>query len=226
MSERQARNSAGFDVCDIDINHDWVNESQLRYPEMKEAESFIQRAINDSDNRIALYCSDLKSTLQIIVMGTARTGKSYLINAIRERLQQTTIVRAPTKVAAFNIQGSTIHSTLSIPITGTTYELEGESLRKLQNKLKDTHYFIIDEMSMVGRRFLALIDLRLRQAFPECSNIPFGGRSLILFGDFGQLPPVRDLPMYAKDLHLSNNLSEDGCKAYSQFQEIYKLVAV
>ncbi|PKY30512.1 hypothetical protein RhiirB3_304841, partial [Rhizophagus irregularis] len=57
-------------------------------------------------------------------------------------------------------------------------------------------------------------------------NIPFGGRSLILFGDFGQLPPVRDLPMYAKDPRLSNNLSEDGRKAYSQFREIYKLVAV
>ncbi|GBC31310.2 ATP-dependent DNA helicase PIF1-like [Rhizophagus irregularis DAOM 181602=DAOM 197198] len=255
MPERRERNSSDFDVRDIDINHDWVNESWLRYPEMEEVESFIQRAINDSDvnqvrknsaninyetlnekqkliferiesHYIAATSNQSMEALRIIVMGTAGTGKSYLINAIRERLQQATIVLAPTGVAAFNIQGSTIHSALSIPISGTTYKLAGESLRKLQNKLKDIHYFIVDEMSMVGRLFLALIDLWLRQAFPECSNIPFGGRSLILFGDFGQLPPVRDLPMYAKDPRLSNNLSEDGRKAYSQFREIYKLVAV
>ncbi|GET50030.1 hypothetical protein RIR_jg32316.t1 [Rhizophagus irregularis DAOM 181602=DAOM 197198] len=30
---------------DIDRNHDWVNESLLRYPEIEEAESFIQQAI-------------------------------------------------------------------------------------------------------------------------------------------------------------------------------------
>jgi hypothetical protein len=49
---------------------------------------------------------------------------------------------------------------------------------------------------MVGCRMLTLIDMRLRQAFSEHSNEPFGGRSIILFGDFGQLPPVFDLPMY------------------------------
>ena len=62
--------------------------------------------------------------LKIIVMGTAGTGKTYLINAIRSRLQELAgtgsklpvIVLAPTGVAAFNINGATIHSKLSIPI--------------------------------------------------------------------------------------------------------------
>ena len=67
---------------------------------------------------------------------------------------------------------------------------------QLQDRLKDIRYIIIDEKSMVGRRMLALIDMWLRQAFPEHNNEPFGGRSIIMFGDFGQLPPVLDLPMY------------------------------
>ena len=55
---------------------------------------------------------------------TAGTGKTYLINAIRSRLQELAgtgskspvVVLAPTGVAAFNINGATIHSKLSIPI--------------------------------------------------------------------------------------------------------------
>ncbi len=32
---------ADFGTWDIDRDHDWINESQLRYPEIEEAESFI-----------------------------------------------------------------------------------------------------------------------------------------------------------------------------------------
>lgn len=68
-------------------------------------------------------------------MGTAETSKSYLINDIRGRLNEiakeyglhkNNMVLAPTGVAAFNIEGSTIHSSLSVPIYGTNVEIEGE----------------------------------------------------------------------------------------------------
>ncbi|CAG8731859.1 2835_t:CDS:2 [Cetraspora pellucida] len=61
---------------------------------------------------------------------------------------------------------------------------------------------------MVGQKMLALIDMQLRQAFPEKKDQPFGGRSIILIGDFGQLPPVLDDPMFLQTLRrspLSNN---------------------
>ena len=76
----------------------------------------------------------------------------------------------------------------------------------MQKKLDGVSYFIIDEKSMVGRRMLALVDLRLRQAFPNCKNQVFGGRSIILVGDFGQLPPVAELPMYSR-VSQQNSLS-------------------
>ena len=33
--------------------------------------------------------------------------------------------------------------------------------------------------------------------FPKNVIIPFGGRSIILVGDFGKLPPMMDKPIYA-----------------------------
>jgi hypothetical protein len=59
---------------------------------------------------------------------------------------------------------------LSITISSKNLDLNGERLKKLQKKLKGIEYLIIDEKSMVGHRMLALIDMRLRQAFPEKQN--------------------------------------------------------
>lgn len=43
---------------------------------------------------------------------------------------------------------------------------------------------------------LAWVDKRLRQESGKV-DIPFGGFSIVLIGDFGQLPPVGDKPLYA-----------------------------
>src|ERR1051325_1907711 len=136
--------------------------------------------------------------------------------------QSPVLVLAPTGVAAFNIRGATIHSALSIPISRNNFDLNGDNLKKLQKKLDGVEYLIIDEKSMVGRRMLALIDLRLRQAFPDHKDCVFGGRSVILVGDFGQLPPVLDEPMYSQ-ISRHDPLSNDGITVYRQFQEVYKL---
>src|SRR5204862_123567 len=126
-------------------------------------------------------------------MRTGEIARNHNIEA-----QSPVLMLAPTGVAAFNIHGATIHSSLSIPISSNSLDLNSDRLKKLQKKLEGVKYIIIDEKSMVGRRMLALIDLRLRQAFPEQQNQVFGGRSVILVGDFGQLPPVLDEPMYSQ----------------------------
>jgi hypothetical protein len=176
--------------------------------------------------------SDLKSTdpLRLIVLGTAGTGKSYLINMIRDRLTEIArdhnidesplMLLAPTGVAAFNIRGLTIHSSLSVPVSNRSLDLAGENLKKIQTKLAGVHYFIIDEKSMVGRCMLGLIDMCLWQAFPNSGNQVFGSRSVILVGDFDQLPPVRDEPMYSRNPR-QDSLSNDAIAVYQQFREVY-----
>ena len=108
--------------------------------------------------------------LRMIVSGTAGTGKSYLINCLRLLLQQHITVAAPTGVAAFNIDGHTLHSLLSLPTRGEFMDLEGERLTKLQHAFSEVKYLIIDDMSMVGRKTFGQVDRRLQQAFPHHSQ--------------------------------------------------------
>ena len=138
--------------------------------------------------------ADHTQPLRLIISGTAGTGKSYLIHCLRLLLDHRVCVTAPTGVAAFNIEGHTLHSLLSLPVKGDFKDLQGERLHQMQQSLADMELLIIDEMSMVGRKFLGQVDKRLRQVFPHQADELFGGCSCLLFGDFGQLPPVMDLP--------------------------------
>ena len=128
--------------------------------------------------------------------GTAGTGKSYLIQCLKLLLKDCLCVAAPTGVAAFNVDGYTLHSLLSLPVKGDFKPLEGKRLQNVQETLASVEYIIIDEMSMVGRMMFGQVDRRLCQVYPNQSEELFGGRSCLLIGDWGQLPPVMDLPLY------------------------------
>ncbi|XP_059064495.1 uncharacterized protein LOC131856654 [Cryptomeria japonica] len=118
--------------------------------------------------------------------------KSHLIGAINEALKNSSmpnrsplLVLAPTRVAAFNIGASTIHSRLRIPTRDFT-DLQGTRLTTFQEEMAHVTYILIDEMSFIGERLLENIDARLHQAFPSNANKNFA------VGDLGQLPPVND----------------------------------
>ncbi len=68
------------------------------------------------------------------------------------------------------------------------------------------------------------VDHRLRQAFPQCADRVLGGRSCLLFGDFGQLPPIMDLPLYTSVSRSS--ISDLGRSAYQSFNKAVVLTQV
>ncbi|KAK2788489.1 hypothetical protein FQN53_003635 [Emmonsiellopsis sp. PD_33] len=64
-----------------------------------------------------------------------------------------------------------------------------QNLQSPQALFKDVHYLLIDEKSMVGLYQLSWVDQACCYIFPE-RDTRFGGLSVILCGDFYQLPPV------------------------------------
>ena len=144
------------------------------------------------------------------VDGTAGTGKSFLIDMLSQYLRESPLATmrpilrrlAPTGVAAFNINGETYHSALALRpdslVSGIFREIAPARLTALQESWGHVRYLIIDEKSMIGTLGLAQIDRRLAQIFPAAAH-PFGGLSVLLFGDFAQLPPVADTPIYSSN---------------------------
>ena len=55
--------------------------------------------------------------------------------------------------------------------------------------MKDLKYLIIDEMSMLSLVNMFWLDIRLKEATGKKDTL-FGGVSVIMLGDFAQLPPV------------------------------------
>lgn len=224
---------------------DWPQAARS-YPNLEEMPSFITRHRQSAaqatftttadpqqlqGKQLEVYtivCQHLEAIdpppLNMIVSGTAGTGKSYLINCLRLLLQDKVHVAAPTGVAAFNVDGQTLHSLLSLPTKGEYKDLNGEHLQRMQQQLAGMKYLIIDEMSMVGRKIFGQVDKRLRQVFPHHADQLLGGCSCLLFGDFGQLPPVMDLPLYTTVSR--THLSDLGSTAYQMFNHAVVLEQV
>ena len=136
-------------------------------------------------------------------------------------LQSRCAVTATTGKAAYNIRGVTIHSLLKLRIGSKgNKDLTGQSLCRLQESLNNINCIIIDEYSMLGQVTFGWMDKRCKQATGYSDKV-FGGKSLILTGDPGQLLPVADKPLYhAKP---SNAVGEQGFQAYHMFNKVVKL---
>ena len=165
--------------------------------ELKERIAELEQAEEQGGTMIAFRESRRKNVLQLIVKGTAGTGKTYGIHATQkvalELLGDDAFKRiailAPTGTAAHNIRGVTQHSFLGLPLGLELVDLTGKRLDTVSENCKDLWMILFDERSMTGARQLSFINARLQQCTGR-NRTAFGGVSLIMFGDDGQLPPI------------------------------------
>ena len=155
------------------------------------------------------------------VSGFGGTGKSYLIKAIvgfmyvqKHVLNRPidSVLGAPTGLAADNIKGQTLHSIFNIPVEHDRKRPHYQSLNKakldeVRAVMKNLQCVIIDEVSMVSNIMLLMIHLRMGDIFTPQGL--FGNKSVILFGDLLQLPPVHSDPPFVE---ISGNLMHEVTK--------------
>ena len=173
------------------------------------------------------------------ITGGAGTGKSVLIKAIYHTLtrhftktlsiniaeQITVLLMAPTGLAAFNIGGTTIHSALGITTnenTSNESQMREQTRNTYLSKLWSLKVIIIDEVSMVGNEMLSKIDRQLKHIFG--SKKPFGGISVMFFGDFQQLRPVKE--GYVFEPSRKNDLSSLAGDILWRYFKIFRLTEI
>ena len=135
--------------------------------------------------------------------------KAFLVKTITEyftrilkhhgqRLDQPSVlVTASTGKAAANINGTTLHSAFRLPVRQGIYmQPRGEVLHTLRNKYGFLTVLLIDEISMTGLDTFNHLNKALQLI--KQNTLPFGGVSLLLIGDFLQLPPVKQQFIFAE----------------------------
>ncbi|XP_066910626.1 uncharacterized protein [Clytia hemisphaerica] len=110
------------------------------------------------------YAQNSQTQLLMIITGQAGCGKSFLINRLRYLLNESCLVTSLFGIAAFNINGSTLHYLLKLPIRNKrNHDLNGNVLLELQEKFHGKKYLIIDEFSVISKQNLAWINRRCKQ---------------------------------------------------------------
>ena len=145
----------------------------------------------------------------ILITGFPGTGKSFTVIELAKQLKavrKNVVVTTTTGIAA---QGrsqklpehygtvSTIHK--FVGLKDGRYEndellnliVNDENFVDIKDNINSMDTLIIDEISMLSRKFLVQIQYIFESV--RCSACPFGGVQMILSGDFYQLPPVPDI---------------------------------
>ena len=136
----------------------------------------------------------IKAGHNVLLSGKAGSGKSTVVGFISEYLRSNFIshaLTASTGIAAVHIGGCTIHRFLGTGICGSIKEVEGRYI-----EIPDKKVIIVDEVSMIDGHYLDMMDYVLRKEFNHTR--PFGGKQIVLIGDFAQLPPVKERSKLAK----------------------------
>ena len=196
----------------------------------------IKLAISCKKIVIFRDCSATRN-FYLYIGGNAGTGKSFLlkamINAAKKRGKRSgaeldkpfSITLAPTGVAAYLVNGTTIESALGIQPSKDKAYIKNEPSKNssLRFLYEDLRVIFIDEVSMLGSDMLTKMNFRLQDIMGIKEFM--GGLSIVCTGDFGQLPPVLQKFVWETSsldnrLEISPNYWDDHFKIYYLTQKM------
>ena len=136
----------------------------------------------------------LKTGANVFLTGEPGSGKTHTINEFISWLRSSGVepsVTAATGIAATHVGGMTVHSWSGIGINESLSRVDVDriaSKEHIAKRITKAKVLIIEEVSMLSAATFEMADAICREV--RRSDKPFGGLSVILVGDFFQLPPV------------------------------------
>ena len=124
---------------------------------------------------------------------------------IKEAVRLCCQLGAPTGCASFQLKfgASTLHRLFGVPLAycGPAPNKTSESHKIKKNKMRLAKLYVLDEMSMIGRRMLGKIEFKIRDhlgnvSAGDGSEPIMGQKDFVLCGDPKQCPPIGDEPIY------------------------------
>ncbi|XP_075670204.1 ATP-dependent DNA helicase RRM3-like [Castanea sativa] len=181
--------------CDNDSTVPRLIQDELTVPNVDEELTLIKKLNNDQ--RVAyetiMTVIDRKESMIFFVDGSGGTGKTFLYHTILATLRKSghiAIATATSGIARRLLHGGRImHSRFKIPLTldaSSTCSISEQS--DLAELIRRATIIIWDEAPMVNRRALESLNRTFKDIMEV--NLPFGGKVLILGGDFRQVLPV------------------------------------
>lgn len=171
--------------------------------------------------------------LMLQIQGEGGTGKSKVIQTITEFFvskgaSDLLVKSAYTGIAASLISGKTTH-TIAAMSASSNPRMGSQTKARLEAFWRGKRYLIIDEVSMISKKFFAALSRNITMGKPLGveTGSPFGGLNVIICGDFHQFPPVaqkKTSPLYYR-VDLSTNSAEElaGRRLYEQFSHVVLL---
>ncbi len=138
--------------------------------------------------------SVLKTGANVYLTGEPGSGKTHTINTFVAWLRASGIepsVTAATGIAATHISGMTLHSWSGIGIADHLSAADIDRIASREHvakRIAKAVLLIIDEISMLSAATFELVDRVCREV--RRKDEAFGGLTVVLVGDFFQLPPI------------------------------------
>lgn len=136
----------------------------------------------------------LRTGANVYLTGEPGSGKTHTINEFVDWLRASGIepsITAATGIAATHVAGMTLHSWSGIQIAESLSKADVDRIASKEHIAKciaKAKVLIIEEISMLSAGTFEMADAVCREV--RRVDKPFGGLTVILVGDFFQLPPV------------------------------------